>query len=68
MRTDAEIRADGFKALVDSLGEVEAARFVSLILRETFDYTLYQQTLFSTRTIQEISSGATNFRTNKSIG
>jgi hypothetical protein len=68
MRTDAEIRADGFKVLADSLGEVEAERFVSLILREPFDYTLWQQSLFSDRNIQEISSGAMNFRTDKSIG
>ena len=46
MRTDAEIRSDGFNVLADSLGEVEAARFVSLSLRETFDYTLWQQSLF----------------------
>ena len=68
MRTDAEIRTDDFNVLADSLGEVEAARFVSLILREPFDYTLWQQSLFSDWTIQAISSGAMNFRTDKSIG
>ena len=43
MKTDTEIRSDGVKALTDSLGEVEAERFVSLLLREPFDYTRWQK-------------------------
>lgn len=42
MRTDAEIRARGLRVLIDGLGAVEAERFISLILREPFDYTTWQ--------------------------
>ena len=62
MKTDTEIRSDGVKALTDSLGEVEAERFVSLLLREPFDYTRWQQSLFPEKSIQEISKAAMEFR------
>jgi hypothetical protein len=62
MKTDTEIRSDGVKALTDSLGEVQAERFVSLMLREPFDYTLWQKSLFPEKSIQEISKAAMEFR------
>ncbi len=46
MRTDTEIRIHGLRALVDVLGIVEAEKFISLILREPFDYTKWQQNLW----------------------
>lgn len=47
MRTDAVLRCDGMKALVECLGIVEAERFVMLIQREPFDYTEWRQGLFA---------------------
>jgi len=41
--TDNEIKLQGIEALIDSLGEVQAERFISLILREPFDYTKWQK-------------------------
>lgn len=41
--TDTEIRVNGIAALIASLGEVQAERFISLILREPFDYTQWQK-------------------------
>ncbi|MFZ1344509.1 hypothetical protein [Thiothrix eikelboomii] len=35
--TDTEIRVNGITALIASWGEVQAERFISLILREPFD-------------------------------
>ena len=46
MRTDSVLRCDGMNALVERLGIVEAERFVTLILREPFDYTEWRQRLF----------------------
>jgi len=37
MKTDTEIRLDGLKALTESLGQVEAERFVALLSREPFE-------------------------------
>lgn len=62
MRTDNEIRVHGLRALVDILGAVEAEKFISLILREPFDYTKWQQHLWSDRTVAEISNSAMESR------
>lgn len=62
MKTDTEIRTDGLKALTESLGQVEAERFVSLLLREPFDYTQWQQTLFDGRSVEELSAAAMTSR------
>ena len=61
--TDSEIRSRGAAALAESLGAVEAERFITLILREPFDYTKWRQPLFEDRTIDEISAAAARHRT-----
>ena len=62
MKTDTEIRTTGLKLLVKGLGRVEAERFISLILREPFDYTKWQRDLFGDKTVQEISEEAMRLR------
>ena len=62
MRTDTEIRVHGLRALVDALGIVEAEKFISLILREPFDYTKWQQNLWPNKNIVEISKAAMESR------
>jgi len=56
--TDNEIKSQGIEALISSLGEVQAERFISLILKEPFDYTEWQKKLWSDKSIEEISSMA----------
>ncbi|NJO18385.1 MAG: hypothetical protein HC877_22425 [Thioploca sp.] len=55
MITDTEIKLKGLEALISALGEVQAERFISLIMREPFDYTAWQRTLWSDKTVKEIS-------------
>ncbi len=62
MRTDTEIRVHGLRTLVDVLGIVEAEKFISLILREPFDYTKWQQNLWPDRNVAEISKAAMESR------
>lgn len=62
MMTDTEIRVKGVAALTESLGSVEAERFITLILREPFDYTKWRRDLFEDRTIEEISAAAMSQR------
>ena len=45
MITDTEIKQKGIKALIAELGNVQAERFISLIIREPFDYTKWQRDL-----------------------
>jgi hypothetical protein len=58
MKTDTEIRTAGLRLLVKELGSVDAERFISLILREPFDYTKWQRELFAENTVGEISAEA----------
>ena len=67
MITDAELRAKGVRDLAQSLGDVEAERFVALIQRERFDYTKWRQGQWEELPIDEISRRAMLFRA-KSVG
>ncbi|PTQ90509.1 hypothetical protein [Agitococcus lubricus] len=58
MITDTEIKLKGVEALIIALGEVQAERFISLILREPFDYTIWQQKLWLNQSVESISSMA----------
>lgn len=62
MMTDTEIRVKGIQALSTSLGSVEAERFIALILREPFDYTRWQHTLFEDQSVEAISDAAVRLR------
>ena len=62
MITDSEIKIKGIKALIETLGEVQAERFISLIMREPFDYTKWQRSLIDDKTVEEISSAAMRLR------
>ena len=43
MQTDNAIRMAGMKILSEKLGIVEAEKFISLIIRENFDYTKWRE-------------------------
>ena len=62
MITDEEIKLKGMAALVTALGSVEAERFVTLILRASFDYTKWQEKLWLDRGIEDISRAAMELR------
>jgi len=62
MITDTEIKLEGFRALTNALGEVQAEKFIALILREPFDYTKWRQKLWVNRTVEDISKSAMKLR------
>lgn len=65
MKTDTLIRNEGMKILIKHLGKVEAERFISLIIREPFDYTKWQKGLWEDKSINEISEAAMKHRSVK---
>ncbi|MCF8365289.1 MAG: hypothetical protein K9H16_05880 [Bacteroidales bacterium] len=65
MNTDTEIKTIGIDALIEKLGEVDAERFISLIIREPFDYTMWQKNLWADKSIEEISKLAMDSRKEK---
>jgi hypothetical protein len=62
MSTDTEVRIHGLRALVEALGTVEAERFITLILREPFDYTKWRRHLWVDKSVEEISKVAMELR------
>ena len=58
MVTDSEIKSKGIQVLSEYLGDVEAERFITLIQRESFDYTKWRQDLDENLSINEISRKA----------
>ena len=66
MITDTEIKMIGVKALTDALGEVNAEKFISLIMREPFDYTKWQRQLWDGRSVEDISQSAMALRRSES--
>ena len=62
MITNTEIKMIGVKVLIDALGEVNAEKFISLTMREPFDYTKWRRQLWDGRTVEDISQSAMALR------
>lgn len=62
MRTDTEVRVKGIETLIHAMGEVDAERFISLLMRESFDYTVYQRSMLNDVSLQDISKMAMEHR------
>jgi hypothetical protein len=58
MYAEMALREEGMKILINELGRVEAERFISIIIREPFDYTEWQRNLFDDMSIKELSNSA----------
>jgi hypothetical protein len=65
MRTDNIVRVDAINVLLANLGEVDTERFISMIKRDTFDYTEWQRNLFKGQSIEEIHAMATEHEKNQ---
>jgi len=60
--TDTELKIKGFQILSQSLGDIEAERFISLLLRESFDYTKWRQGQWDHLSLEQISREAMALR------
>lgn len=56
--TDTEVKQKGLGALLEALGEVDAERFITLLNRDPFDYTLWQRNIFENMDVDQLSSKA----------
>lgn len=59
-----ELRHDGMNILRAQLGLVESERFLTLIKRESFDYTQWRQDQWKNATVAELAEQARNLRKN----
>jgi hypothetical protein len=58
MYAEMTLRNEGMRILINKFGYVEAERFISLIIREPFDYTEWQRVLFDKMSVKELSNTA----------
>jgi len=62
MNNDTVLKNEGMKILATHLGLVKAERFISLIIREPFDYTEWQRELYKDVPLDNFLTDAMNFR------
>ncbi|MCD8149598.1 MAG: hypothetical protein LUE92_08550 [Clostridiales bacterium] len=58
MASSMEIMDRGINCLLEKLGVVETEQFISVIIREKFDYTKWQQEKFDNVSAEEFHSAA----------
>lgn len=58
MSSAVEIMDTGFACLVEKLGIVDAERFVAMIKRDSFDYTIWRREYFDKMDLEQISTEA----------
>jgi hypothetical protein len=66
MTNDAILRMEGFKALSDKLGILEAEHFISIIKREPFNYTEWRAELYKDVPLETFLKNAADFRKQES--
>ena len=54
MKSDNQIRHEGFKTLFSNMDIVDAERFIAIINRERFDYTKWREGLFEDMSVEQI--------------
>jgi hypothetical protein len=68
MMTDTVLLKTGMKVLIEQLGDIEAEKFVSILLREPFDYTEWRRdNVCVGMTVEEISEEAMKIYKQESI-
>jgi hypothetical protein len=50
------------KLLTEKFGMVDAERFIALIIKEPFDYTVWHRSQFNGMSVREISNAAKKYR------
>jgi len=65
MNSDTVLKNEGMKVLATHLGLVKAERFISLMIREPFDYTEWQRVLYKDIPLDDFLKNAMGFRVNK---
>jgi hypothetical protein len=63
MITDTVIKRDGMRVLAENLGIVEAERFITLMLREPFNYTEWQRSLYGDMPVKELYANIKKYET-----
>ena len=58
MNSAEELMDAGFACLVEKLGVIDAERFVAMIKRDSFDYTIWRREYFDKMSLDQVSEEA----------
>ena len=61
MMSNAELMDKGINCLIEKLGTVDTERFISVIIREKFDYTKWQRERFDDMSYEELNDAAIDY-------
>ena len=64
---DTVLRHSVLKCLIDNFGVVQTERFLSLLIKEPFDYTKWQRDLFTDMSVQDLFRAATEWKESSSF-
>ena len=56
-----EIMNEGMNCLLKELGVIKTEQFISVLIREQFDYTKWQQNLFENMGVEELNEAAAKY-------
>ena len=59
---DAVLSQNVIKCLIKNFGIVQTERFISLIIKEPFNYTEWQRDLYSDMTVNELFNAASDWK------
>jgi len=61
MMTDIVLKDCGMKYLTEKLGLIDTERFISLFIKEPFDYTVWYRSQLQGMSVREISNAAKKY-------
>ena len=59
---DTILSQNAIKCLIENFGVVQTERFISIIIKEPFDYTKWQRDLYSDMSVDELFSAASHWK------
>ena len=59
---DTILSQNAVKCLIENFGVVQTERFISLMIKEPFDYTKWQSDLYDDMTVDELFNAAMNWK------
>ena len=62
INNDVILKNEGMRILAEQLGLVKAERFITLMIREPFDYTKWQRDLYKDVPLDDFLKNAMDFR------
>ena len=63
--TDTVLGLEAIKCLIERFGVVRTERFISLLIKDPFDYTKWQTDLYNDMSVNELFNAASSWKESK---